>query len=274
MIKGCSLLVICLLSTVPTLAKIGIIGALDEEIELLKNEINLKEKVEIAGRTFYVGKLEGQKIILVKSGVGKVNAAVTSQLLITNFNVKKIILTGIAGGIAPHLEIGDLIIATQIAQHDYGNIGSRGLVPFKPGSFPIGKMAIENVYFKTDENLLNVAIEVSQDIILNKLPKGIVSSRKTRIPKIFTGIVVTGDQFIISQTKRKWLYDTFNALATEMEGGAVAQVCHLNNVPFLLIRSLSDLAGEEAEVNFARFTKYAAANSVLLVKKILSLLNK
>ncbi len=249
---------------------IGIIGALEEEINLLKNKIDLEKKEKIAKRNFYIGKLKGQKVVLVKSGVGKVNAAVTSQLLITAFNVKKIIFTGIAGGIAPHLEIGDLIIASQVAQHDYGNIGNEGLVPFKPGAYPFGKMEIEDVYYKVDKGLFDIATKVSQDIVLDDLPGGVIFSRKARRPIIHKGIVVTGDQFILSKSKQQWLYNTFNALATEMEGGAVTQVCCLNKIPFLLIRSLSDLADEKAEINFQKFVQYASANSLLLVEKILA----
>ena len=250
--------------------QIGIMGALNEEIKLLKDEMKLMKETKIAGRVFYSGKLEGKEIVLVEAGMGKVNAAITSQLLITKFKVEKIIFTGIAGGVSPDLGIGDLVIATKVAQHDYGSIGPQGFSPFKPGTLPEGKVNIESVYFKTDEKLLNIAMTVSRGITLDKLPEGTIVSEEVRIPKIVSGIIVTGDQFIVSKTKRKWLLETFNAMATEMEGGAVAQVCEINNVPFLLIRSISDLADEDAEINFEKFVNYAAKNSVLLVKKILS----
>lgn len=248
---------------------IGIIGALKEEINLLKNKINLEKKEKIAGRNFYVGKLKEQEVVLVKSGVGKVNAAVTAQLLITVFNVKKIIFTGIAGGIAPHLEIGDLVIASRVAQHDYGNINSKGMTPFKPGSYPFGEAEIDDVYYEVDNVLFNIAKKASQEIIIDDLPEGTLFSQKVRKPMIHKGTVVTGDQFIISKSKQQWLYNTFNALATEMEGGAVTQVCCLNKIPCLLIRSISDKADEKAEINFQKFVNYAASNSLLLVEKIL-----
>lgn len=251
-------------------ARIGIMGALNEEIKMLKDEMKLTKEIKIAGRVFYLGKLEGKEIVLVEAGMGKVNAAITSQLLITQFKVEKIIFTGIAGGVSPDLGIGDLVIATKVAQHDYGSIGSQGFFPFRPGTLPVGEVNIESVYFKTDEKLLNIAMSASDGITLNKLPEGTILSNEGRIPKIVSGIIVTGDQFVVSKIKRKWLFETFNALATEMEGGAVAQVCEINNIPFLLIRSISDLANEDAEVNFNKFVDYAAKNSVLLVKKILS----
>jgi adenosylhomocysteine nucleosidase len=245
-------------------------GALNEEIKLLKDEMKIIKEVKIAGRVFYLGKLEGKEIVLVEAGMGKVNAAITSQLLITKFKVEKIIFTGIAGGVSPDLGIGDLVIATKVAQHDYGSIGPQGFSPFRPGTLPEGKVNIESVYFKIDEKLLNIAMTVSGGITLDKLPEGTIVSKERRIPKIVSGIIVTGDQFVVSKIKRKWLLETFNALATEMEGGAVAQVCEINNIPFLLIRSISDLADKDAEINFEKFVDYAARNSVLLVKKILS----
>jgi adenosylhomocysteine nucleosidase len=251
-------------------ARIGIMGALNEEIKMLKDEMKLTKEIKIAGRVFYLGKLEGKEIVLVEAGMGKVNAAITSQLLITKFKVEKIIFTGIAGGVSPELGIGDLVIATKVAQHDYGSINPQGFFPFRPGTLPVGEVNIESVYFKTDEKLLNIAMTASVGIKLNKLPEGTILSNEERIPKIVSGIIVTGDQFIVSKIKRKWLFETFNALATEMEGGAVAQVCEINNIPFLLIRSISDLANEDAEINFNKFVDYAAKNSVLLVKKILS----
>jgi len=251
-------------------ARIGIMGALNEEIKMLKDEMKLTKEIKIAGRVFYLGKLEGKEIVLVEAGMGKVNAAITSQLLITQLKVEKIIFTGIAGGVSPDLGIGDLVIATKVAQHDYGSIGPQGFFPFRPGTLPVGEVNIESVYFKTDEKLLNIAMSASDGITLNKLPEGTILSNEGRIPKIVSGIIVTGDQFVVSKIKRKWLFETFNALATEMEGGAVAQVCEINNIPFLLIRSISDLANEDAEVNFNKFVDYAAKNSVLLVKKILS----
>jgi adenosylhomocysteine nucleosidase len=269
--KGRIFLLLCFLFMNTSLsARIGIMGALNEEIKMLKDEMKLTKEIKIAGRVFYLGKLEGKEIVLVEAGMGKVNAAITSQLLITKFKVEKIIFTGIAGGVSPELGIGDLVIATKVAQHDYGSINPQGFFPFRPGTLPVGEVNIESVYFKTDEKLLNIAMTASVGIKLNKLPEGTILSNEGRIPKIVSGIIVTGDQFIVSKIKRKWLFETFNALATEMEGGAVAQVCEINNIPFLLIRSISDLANEDAEINFNKFVDYAAKNSVLLVKKILS----
>ena len=269
--KGSIFLLLCFLfMNTSVSARIGIMGALNEEIKMLKDEMKLTKEIKIAGRVFYLGKLEGKEIVLVEAGMGKVNAAITSQLLITKFKVEKIIFTGIAGGVSPELGIGDLVIATKVAQHDYGSINPQGFFPFRPGTLPVGEVNIESVYFKTDEKLLNIAMTASVGIKLNKLPEGTILSNEERIPKIVSGIIVTGDQFIVSKIKRKWLFETFNALATEMEGGAVAQVCEINNIPFLLIRSISDLANEDAEVNFNKFVDYAAKNSVLLVKKILS----
>jgi adenosylhomocysteine nucleosidase len=269
--KGSIFLLLCFLfMNTSVSARIGIMGALNEEIKMLKDEMKLTKEIKIAGRVFYLGKLEGKEIVLVEAGMGKVNAAITSQLLITKFKVEKIIFTGIAGGVSPELGIGDLVIATKVAQHDYGSINPQGFFPFRPGTLPVGEVNIESVYFKTDEKLLNIAMTASVGIKLNKLPEGTILSNEERIPKIVSGIIVTGDQFIVSKIKRKWLFETFNALATEMEGGAVAQVCEINNIPFLLIRSISDLANEDAEINFNKFVDYAAKNSVLLVKKILS----
>lgn len=216
---------------------IGIIGAMDEEIETLLGSIQMRDKKKYAGITYYLGKMHEQDVVLCKSGVGKVNASICAQLMITTFAVDCVLFTGVAGGVDPKLSIGDIVISTDCLQHDMdaSALGfERGYIPFAPESI-----------FNADQDLINLAEQ---------------AAKSTSYP--FTiGRVITGDQFIADHGQVLQLHQLFQASCIEMEGAAVAQVCTLNQVPFVIIRSLSDKADGSADVNFVEFTKLAAERS-------------
>jgi len=250
---------------------IGIIGALDSEIELIKEEMTLEDSTVISGRKFYIGQVEGHRIVLVKAGVGKVNAAMTAQLMIDIFSVESIVFTGIAGGIAPDLHVGDVVISSRVVQHDYGLISGEG---FQPWRIAIGDSAgaerpVE--YFEPDTHLVRIAMTAAKRLDFPD-PDSAISARVSGPVEIHLGCIVTGDQFIASEVKRRWLEETFGAYATEMEGGAVAQVCVSNGVPFVVVRTLSDLANEDASVDIEKFLVYASHNSAMLVLEMLRLI--
>lgn len=239
---------------------VGLMGALDEEINLLKENMEIKVIDTLANRFFYKGTLEKRDVVITKSGIGKVNTAMTAQILIDKYDIKVLIFTGVAGGINPALKIGDIVISSQVAQHDFGEITPEGFFPFSIH------------FFKADSCLIRVAQKAAQECQLLPIPTE-VTHTPTRKPQIVTGALVTGDQFIASEAKRNWLEKTFNADAVEMEGSAVAQVCEANKVPFVIIRCLSDIANENASIEFEKFCPYAARNSVVIVKQMLQILD-
>ncbi|GAB7388915.1 5'-methylthioadenosine/adenosylhomocysteine nucleosidase [Bacillaceae bacterium] len=225
---------------------IGIIGAMDEEIALYKEAMEALCVEQKAGITFFAGKLCGRDVVLCKSGVGKVNASVCTQILIDRYQVERVIFTGVAGALDPALEIGDIVVSTDCMHHDMDVTAlgfARGEIPFQPSSV-----------FAADATLVALAVKASE---------------KVNAGKTVTGRILSGDQFIASRDKVKELYETFQGVCTEMEGAAVAQVCQMNGVPFVIIRSMSDKADGSAQVNFAEFTHLASERSFRIVAHML-----
>lgn len=228
--------------------KLGIIGAMDEEINLLKEAIVLKEKIIKANVTFYVGIFHEKEVIVCKSGVGKVNAAITTQLLIDHFSVNAIIFTGVAGAIDPTLNIGDIVISTSAMQHDM----DASALGFKKGEVPMFSHPSD---FPSDEKLISLAKSGAQAL------EGV---------RVMLGRVLSGDQFIADYDKVKELGESFRGVCVEMEGAAVAQAAMLNEVPCVIIRSMSDKANGEANVNFTKFTILASERSFKIVDAIVN----
>jgi adenosylhomocysteine nucleosidase len=226
---------------------VGIIGPMAEEIAILHDHMEVEETEEIAGMTFYEGTLKGQPIVLVQSGIGKVNATMAAQLLASHFDVDALINSGIAGAIHPDVALGDIVIATQTVQHDMDET-AKGL---EPGWIP----GMDEAYFNTDEELVALAEEAAKN-----LPKEVT---------VYKGLIATGDQFIANAEKKQWIYETFNAYVVEMEGGAVGQVAYLNEIPYLVIRSASDDAGEHAVMKWEDFKQLAVTNSSSIIEGIL-----
>jgi adenosylhomocysteine nucleosidase len=232
------------------MGKIGIIGAMEEEVLCLKSRLKISESRSVASLDFYVGELNNREVVLVRAGIGKVNAAVCTQILIDNFNVHSVINTGVAGALNEKLEIGDVVISTDAMQHDmdvsvFGH--KKGIIP-----------RLETSCFAADERLVNIAKKASE-----------VLSMQTNV---YPGRVVSGDQFVSDNDIRKWLLDEFEGFCVEMEGAAIAQACYLNRVPFVIIRSISDKANDEAEVDFSEFTQLAATNSCMMIEKMLEIM--
>ena len=237
-------------------------GALDAEISHLKGGMIVHKEKILVGRVFSIGTLEGEDVVLVKAGVGKVNAALTAQILIESFDIQSLIFTGVAGGIDTSLHVGDIVISSKVIQHDYGLISPDGFHPLVI-RLPQGKEEEKHTtHFLSDSLLIKLALTAVKK---TNFPESPFTKNK---PKVVLGVVVTGDQFIASEEKRKWLEETFQASCVEMEGGAVAQICTTYDIPFVILRSLSDLANEEATIDFEKFVDYASKNSTLLVLQI------
>ncbi len=219
--------------------RIGIIGAMNEEIIKLKNMMKIEAEENVAGFIYYVGEIENKKVVLVESGIGKVNSAVCTTLLLQKYNIEKIIFTGVAGAVGKELNIGDIVVSSELIEHDF-DCTAFGM---EPGVIP----RMENSIFKGDKKLIDLAT-ISSSFVIGE-------------DKVRIGRVVSGDQFIASKEKIDWLRETFDAQCTEMEGASVAHVCYLFKIPFVIIRAISDKADGSAEMDFNEFVILAAENS-------------
>lgn len=226
--------------------KIGIIGAMDEEVELIKSTMSVENTVEKAGCTFLAGKIEGKDTVVVRCGIGKVNAAMCTQILIDLFNVDAVINTGVAGAVAEGITVGDVVISSDALQHDMdcSPLGDPiGVIPRMPESI-----------FKADERLVKLAFDASSKVISGKT---------------LTGRVVSGDQFIASKEVKDKLVKNFNGSCAEMEGAAIAHICYMNSVPYVIIRNISDSADGSADVSFVEFCKEAVIHSGKIVLEMM-----
>ncbi|MGG3282676.1 5'-methylthioadenosine/adenosylhomocysteine nucleosidase [Paenibacillus solani] len=225
---------------------IGLIGAMDEEVELLLAQLENKETTVKAGVTYASGTIHGKRVVVCKSGVGKVNAAVTTQILIDTFGVSKVLFTGVAGALHPELNIGDIVISSSCMQHDMDvtPLGfARGMIPYQEVSD-----------FPADPHLIELAEE---------------ACKEQAAGHFIIGKVLSGDQFIASRETVQTLYEDLGGACAEMEGSAVAQVCYMNSVPYVVIRSMSDKADGSAHVNFPEFTVKASKLSHEIVSYML-----
>lgn len=235
---------------------IGIIGAMDPELSLLLASIKQREQEELYGFSFHTGILYDRQIVLVKAGIGKVNAARCTQLLIDRYHPATIINTGIAGGLAPGLQVGDIVVADGLVQHDF-DVTAFGHVR--------GYLCTEEddrvpTVFHTDKHIFDTLVKAAEAVLCKE--------------KVHTGLIATGDQFISGRKSKASLYDIFHASAAEMEGGAIAQVAALSGIPFAVIRAISDLADGTAASSYDVFEQQAANNSAATVKQALRLLTE
>jgi len=214
--------------------KIGIIGAMKIEINLILERMKTYEIIEKSGFIFYVG----EKIVLTSCSVGKVNAAACTQVLIDNFEVSAVINTGIAGGIATNIEIGDIVLSTSCTYHDVRPEQMRHFFPYQEE-------------FTSDENLIKLAQKSFETLTTNA--------------NLHLGKVITGDSFISDTELKRQLIAEYSPACVEMEGAAIAHVAYINQVPFLIIRAISDKADAQASVNYEEFEEKAAHLSADLV---------
>jgi adenosylhomocysteine nucleosidase len=227
------------------LKQIGIIGAMDDEIALLLEGMPEHSVTASAGIEFRVGKFQSKQVVVCKSGVGKVNAAVCTQILIDRFGVDAIIFTGVAGALDPQLNIGDIVVSTECQQHDM-DVTALG---FPKGTIPFAELSV----FQADPELVELAYSAASQF----------DGQAVR------GKVLSGDQFVANRDTVEQLREELQGTCTEMEGAAVAQVCAMNGFPFVIIRSMSDRADGSAHMNFTEFTQLASSNSYRIVEEML-----
>lgn len=226
---------------------IGIIGAMEEEVAVLKQAMETRETVSYASMDFCKGKLCGKDVVIVRSGIGKVNAGICAQILVDKFNVGMLINTGIAGSLDAAIDIGDMVISTDLVEHDmdasiFGD--------------PVGQVPrMDTFAFPADKSLVEKAVaankEANPDI------------------KTFTGRIVSGDQFVSSSEVKDRLVRLFAAKCTEMEGAAIAHAAYLNKVSCVIIRAISDKADNSATMDYPTFEKKAIEHSVRLIQNLL-----
>ena len=225
------------------MSKIGIIGAMDLEVDALKAQMHLDREITKAGMTFCEGTLNSADVVIVKCGIGKVNAGMCVQILADLFDVTHIINTGVAGSLNADLDIGDILVSTDAVYHDMDVT----IFGYAPGQVP----GTQTAEFAADSHMVELALEcckaVNPDITCRK------------------GRVVTGDQFISSKEVKKRLINVFGGFCAEMEGCAIAHAATLNNLPFVIIRAISDKADDSAEMDYPTFERSAAKHSANLV---------
>lgn len=226
----------------------GIIGAMDEEIASLAEALTEPQVKTIAGMDFYAGMLDGVDVVIVKCGVGKVNAASCAQILIDVFGVDRIINTGVAGSLDARIDIGDIVVSTEAVQHDM-DVTALG---FAPGEIPYSDVSV----FPADDAMRRDAVEA-------------VGAVAPEI-QVFEGSVCSGDQFIASREQKEAIIGEFGGMCCEMEGAAIAQVCHLNGTPFVIIRAISDKADDSEEMSYIEFEQAAAERCAAVTRYMIA----
>jgi adenosylhomocysteine nucleosidase len=227
---------------------IGIIGAMDEEIQLLLEEMKDRNTEVKTGISYHKGTIFGKSVVLCRSGIGKVNAAVTTQILINTFGVSKVLFTGVAGAVHPELNIGDIVISSECMQHDM-DVSALG---YKRGVIPDQEVSS----FPANAALVELAEQACREL-----------SHHYRVGK-----VLSGDQFIADKEVVAILSQELDGACVEMEGAAVAQVCYMNTTPFVIIRSMSDRADGSAHVNYPEFIIEASHRSHAILAHMLQAL--
>ncbi len=241
---------------------IAIVGAFDEEVSLLQSKLVDKHSTTFLGLKFVRGLLNGKDVVVAATGMGKVNAAMTTTIILENFHPRALIFSGIAGGIVPTLRPGDVVIGLKLIQYDYGIINDSG---FKTGPTVDPITEKDNpLFFESAPELLEIAFKAGKKAKLNAL--------HGHNPTVTSGIIATGDAFVASAAKCTELNQKFKAIAVEMEGAAVAQICYQQKCPFIVIRSISDNADSNAHEDIQKFYRTAAANSAELVSDIAGLM--
>jgi adenosylhomocysteine nucleosidase len=246
----------------PAAPVLAVLGAVNSEVTLLQGMLTDEKSQEIEGIEFISGRIGVEPVVLAWTGVGKVNAAMTTTLLLEHFHPTHVIFTGIAGGVDPNLEPGDIVVAKQTAYHDMGTLWPQGLEYGGVKSRMTGEP--NPVFFPADPVLLAAAEKAAKSMTFGSV--GLRTDQ--RPPQVIVGTVVTGDVFVASQEKSAELAKDLGACAVEMEGAAVAQLCYQRNIGCLVIRSISDKADRSAVMDKQLFYTMAAKNSAGLVVKI------
>lgn len=246
---------------------IGIMSAIPEEITGVVHLLENKEETRLGKRIYYTGYINNQKVVVVYSRIGKVAAATTISTLILKFNITELIFTGVAGGISSDLKIGDIVIGTELVQHDMD-----AFPLFPTYEIPL----IGKTFFKADDQLVELASKSVQTIFENSYLHRVISDEDLKQfniqqPKMLQGLIASGDQFFRENSQKEKLIASLpTTLCVEMEGAAVAQVCYEYGIPFVIIRTISDEADHHSTIDFTKFTaRISNIYSIEIIKQII-----
>ncbi len=245
------ILLFCLLLLPAALAddfRIGIISAMSNEVDLLLKKAEIDHVDRIGNVDFNVGTLCGQPVVIAQAGIGKILSSAGTAAMLNNYDISQIIFTGIAGGVGDETHLMDVVIATKLVQHDYGQITNAG---FEWSEGDTG----EGGYYACDEGLVEEAFRAAENVV--------------GPDRVYKGVIASGDQFVASEEYVKKLQDDFNAIACEMEGASIALVCTQYDVPFVVIRTMSDKADGAAHETYEDMADIAADNSSRIVMEML-----
>ena len=227
------------------MTKLGIIGAMQVEVETLVDSLTHKAAHRKAGRTYYTGKLGGLEVVVVQCGVGKVNAAMCAQILCVCYGVSHIVNTGVAGALSMELDIGDLVVSTDAMYHDF----TCAVLGYQEGQVP----GMDVLAYPADENLIAAAVKAAET----------VNPGHTK-----TGRIASGDQFVCENSQKEKIIAVTGGACTEMEGAAIAHTAYRNGVPFVIMRAISDKADNSAEMEFPVFEAIAAQRCAQVVRTL------
>ena len=223
--------------------KIAIMGAMPEEVAPILEKLGEYKTTQYANNNYYEATYKGVEVVVAYSKIGKVFSTLTATTMIEHFGCDRLLFSGVAGGIATELKVGDLIIATKLSQHDL-DITAFG--------HPFGYVPEGSVFVESDKDLIALGKEVASEMGKN----------------VLDGIIATGDQFVADENRKTWIEKTFGADALEMEGGSVAVVCDALDVPFFILRAISDVADMDASFSFDEFLETSAIESAEFVMKM------
>lgn len=222
---------------------VGIIGAMEEEVSALKEQMTEVSVTKKAGMEFCRGMLNGKPVVVVRSGIGKVNAGICTQILVDDYHVDCVINTGIAGSLKSVIDIGDIVVSTDTVQHDMNAVGF---------GYPLGQIPrMDTLAFPADQKLIELACQVCREV-------------NPEI-QVYAGRVVSGDQFVSDKESKERIKTNFDGFCTEMEGAAIAQAAYLNGIPYVVLRAISDKADDSATVDYPAFEREAIRHCVNLV---------
>jgi adenosylhomocysteine/aminodeoxyfutalosine nucleosidase len=224
--------------------KIAIMGAMPEEVAPILEKLGTYETIEYAGNKYYEASYKGVDVVVAYSKIGKVFSTLTAATLIEHFGCEKLLFSGVAGAVSPELRVGDLVVATKLSQHD---------LDITIFGHPHGYVPEGSVYVEADKEMIEISKKVA-----SKMGKTVKE-----------GIIATGDQFVANEERKNWILETFDASALEMEGASVAVVCNALNVPFFILRSISDAADMDASFSFDEFLESSAIISADFVMNML-----
>ena len=230
--------------------KLGIIGAMEIEVALIKEQMTIEKRLSRAGREFFEGTLGETQVVVVRCGVGKVNAALCVQILADLFGVTHILNTGVAGSLDKRIRIGDFVVSTEACYHDVDAC----CFGYAPGEIP----QLGTVVFPADPQLRELAISAVREAAPNV--------------QVFEGRIVSGDQFISEYTKKEAIATSFQGLCVEMEGASIAQAAYVNGLPYVILRAISDQADEESMITYDVFEKQAAEHCAEIAARVAGML--